>query len=156
MTETEFRLNGRVVRGQMADYATLAAYLRDNLGHFEVKAGCGEGVCGACTVLLDGEPLASCLLLARQAEGCTVETVAAAADGLRQALAEAFVRWEAAQCGYCTPGMLLTAYAYVKGGGSFDSPSIRRALAGNLCRCTGYQHIIDAIAEVVSTWPAEG
>jgi carbon-monoxide dehydrogenase small subunit len=150
-----FTLNGERREVRAAAHETLLQVLRDSLGAIEVKDGCGEGVCGTCTVLLDGEPVSSCLLLAARAAGRAVTTVRGLAPaGSLHPLQEAFVVHGAAQCGFCTPGMILTAYAFLEASrAAHHSPSredIRRAIAGNLCRCTGYVKIVDAI-EAAST-----
>ena len=120
--------------------------LREDLALPGTKEGCGEGECGACTVLLDGEAVASCLVPVAQVAGRRVETVESLGRPDRLApLQEAFLAEGAAQCGICTPGMLMTASAYLRRGGSADADAIRRELAGNLCRCTGYQHIVGAV-----------
>jgi aerobic carbon-monoxide dehydrogenase small subunit len=111
--------------------------------------GCEHGVCGACTVVLDGRIVRGCLTLAVQADGATVETVeGATTSGRIAALQDAFHRRNALQCGFCTAGMLLTAADYLANGGTDDRAAIREALSGNYCRCTGYQAIVDAVAEV--------
>jgi carbon-monoxide dehydrogenase small subunit len=111
-----------------------------------VKRGCGEGVCGTCTVLLDGEPVSSCLVFAVQADGAAVTTVRALADGEElHPLQEAFLAHAAAQCGFCTPGMLLTATWYLDRHPRASREELREALSGNLCRCTGYTGILDAL-----------
>jgi len=141
-----FTLNGERREVRVAAHETLLALLRDGLGAIEVKDGCGEGVCGTCTVLLDGEPVSSCLLLAARAAGRQVTTVRGLAPvGSLSPLQEAFVAHGAAQCGFCTPGMLLTAHAFLKQHPRPTRDDIRRAISGNLCRCTGYAKIIDAI-----------
>jgi carbon-monoxide dehydrogenase small subunit len=124
--------------------------LREDLRLTGTKEGCGEGECGACTVLVDGQAVNSCLIPVCQVEGRRIETVESlgrpeALSGLQQA----FLAAGGAQCGICTPGMLMSALAYVRGGGTPSAPAIRRQLAGNLCRCTGYQHIVDAVARAV-------
>jgi carbon-monoxide dehydrogenase small subunit len=121
--------------------------LRDELGVTGPKAGCRQGGCGACTVLVDGEPRRSCLMPAGYAEGAeiiTVEGIGAPED--LAPIQQAFVHYYAAQCGFCTSGMLLAAQAYLHRGGSEDHESIQHALAGHVCRCTGYSKIIDAVA----------
>ena len=138
-------INGRARELEVVPHQTLLQLLRDSLGTFDAKEGCGEGVCGACTVLLDGRPVSSCLVLAPTAHGRTILTVRGLeADGLHP-LQEAFVRHGAVQCGFCTPGMLLTALAFLERRPGADREAIRRALAGNLCRCTGYAKILDAV-----------
>jgi carbon-monoxide dehydrogenase small subunit len=120
--------------------------LREDFALPGTKEGCGEGECGACTVLLDGEAVVSCLVPVAQAADRRVETVESLGRPDRLApLQEAFLAAGAAQCGICTPGMLMTASAYLRHGGSADADAIRRELAGNLCRCTGYQHIVSAV-----------
>jgi aerobic-type carbon monoxide dehydrogenase small subunit (CoxS/CutS family) len=127
--------------------APLLDVLREEIGVTGPKAGCHQGGCGACTVLVDGEPRRSCLLPAAYAEGTEITTV----EGLGgpESLApvqQAFVHHYAAQCGFCTSGMLLAAEAYVRGGGTDEPEAIQEALAGHVCRCTGYVKIIDAVA----------
>ncbi len=133
---------------------TLLDVLHDGLGLADVRYGCGEGVCGTCTVLLDGEPVSGCLTLAVQAAGREVTTLRGLAGpgGALHPLQECFLRRGAAQCGFCTPGMVLTALDLVRrrlarGLGRPSREEIRYALIGNLCRCTGYTKIIDAVAE---------
>jgi aerobic carbon-monoxide dehydrogenase small subunit len=141
-------INGRARELEVEPHRTLLEVLRDTLGNFDAKEGCGEGVCGACTVLLDGRPVSSCLVLAVATRGRAITTVRGLArDGDLHPLQEAFVRHGAVQCGFCTPGMLLTALAFLGSEPRPDRDAIRAALAGNLCRCTGYAKIIDAIEE---------
>ena len=148
----EFVLNGRPVEVWVSPHETLLAVLHDALGATEVKYGCGEGVCGTCTTLLDGAPINACLLLGLQAQGRAVTTV----RGLRGAgglhpLQQAFVDHESAQCGFCTPGMLLVAYVFLRDHPAPTRQQIRAALAGNLCRCTGYTRIVDAVEACAAT-----
>lgn len=141
-----FELNGTERRLEVAAHRPLLSILRDDLGVMDPKEGCGEGVCGACTVLLDGRPVSSCLVLAPCVAGRRVTTLQGLnRDGGLHPLQEAFVRHGAAQCGFCTPGMILTAYAYLEQHPAVGREEIRRALAGNLCRCTGYVKILDAV-----------
>lgn len=140
-----FALNGHPVEVWASPHETLLAVLRDTVGATEVKYGCGEGVCGTCTVLLDGAPINACLLLGLQAHGRTVTTVRGLGGGGLHPLQQAFVDHEAAQCGFCTPGMLLVAYAFLREHPAPTRGQIRAALAGNLCRCTGYTRIVDAV-----------
>jgi aerobic carbon-monoxide dehydrogenase small subunit len=125
---------------------TLTDLLRDQLGLTGTKKGCEVGDCGACTVLLDGTPVNSCLVLALQAEGCRVTTIEGLADdkGL-DPVQQSFVDKGAIQCGFCSPGMILSAKALKERNPNPDTQEIRRAISGNLCRCTGYQKIIEAI-----------
>jgi carbon-monoxide dehydrogenase small subunit len=122
-----------------------------------VRYGCGEGVCGTCTVLLDGEPINGCLAFAVQAEGHQVTTLRglAGADGGMHPLQESFLRNGASQCGFCTPGMVLTALDLVRHRSRPTRDEIRYALVGNLCRCTGYTKILDAIEEYAESDPQD-
>jgi carbon-monoxide dehydrogenase small subunit len=144
-------VNGERVERSVPVRLNLVDFLRGELGFTGTHVGCEHGVCGACTVRVDGAPVRGCLMLAVQADGATVETVeglsgvAAIAD-----LQDAFVAHNALQCGYCTPGILITALDYLERGGSADRAAIRAGIAGNYCRCTGYQSIVDAIAEVAA------
>lgn len=142
-----FELNGVERRSWVWPHQTLLHALRDELGATEVKYGCGEGVCGTCAVLVDGESLNSCLLFAVQADGRRITTVRGLADGGGEvhALQESFLRHGASQCGYCTPGMLLIAHEFLGDNPAPSREEIREAIAGNLCRCTGYTKIVDAI-----------
>jgi carbon-monoxide dehydrogenase small subunit len=143
-------LNGRPREVDVRPEHTLLEVLRDTLGIFDVKEGCGEGVCGACTVLLDGRPVSSCLVLAAAVRGRAVTTLRGLeGDGGLHPLQQAFVRRGAVQCGFCTPGMLLTALAFLAREPRPDRAAIRAALDGNLCRCTGYTKIVDAVEAYV-------
>jgi len=125
---------------------TLLEVLREDLGLTGTKKGCGIGDCGSCTVLMDGVPTFSCLTLAVQANGCTVETIEGLSkDGNINALQQAFVDKGAVQCGYCTPGMLMTSTELLRRKPHPTEKEIREAISGNLCRCTGYQKIVEAI-----------
>jgi carbon-monoxide dehydrogenase small subunit len=124
---------------------TLLAALRE-LGHMDVKNGCEKGDCGACAVLLDGAPINSCLVLAVQADGCTITTNAGLGSlDNPHPIQEAFADKGAVQCGYCSPGMIITAKDLLDRNPNPTEPEIREAISGNLCRCTGYKHIIQAI-----------
>ena len=140
-------VNGKPVQADVSADRTLLRFLRDDLGMTGTKEGCGEGECGACTVLLDGEPVCSCLTLAVQAAGRTVTTIEGLADeqGHLHPVQQAFIDAGAIQCGFCTPGMILTAAALLADGPAADPDEVRAALAGNLCRCTGYAKIVDAV-----------
>jgi carbon-monoxide dehydrogenase medium subunit len=148
--QRETARRGLVINGRERDFdvrpgQTLLEVLRDALGIFDVKEGCGEGVCGACTVLLDGRPVSSCLVLAAAARGRAILTVRGLErEGGLHPLQEAFVRHGAVQCGFCTPGMLLTTLAFLEGRPRPSRDDLRAALEGNLCRCTGYAKILDA------------
>jgi carbon-monoxide dehydrogenase small subunit len=156
MTTVGLQLNGRPVELSVAPGDTLLDALRVAAGATEVKRGCGEGVCGTCTVLLDGEPVSSCLVFAVQADGAAVTTVRALAHGEElHPLQEAFLAYGAAQCGFCTPGMLLTATWHLERNPGASREELREALSGNLCRCTGYAAILDAV-EAYRDGSAEG
>ena len=146
--EISLLLNGHSVRAAVEPNMSLLELLRTEAGAPEVKLGCGEGVCGTCTVLLDGEPVNSCLLFAVQAEGQEVTTVrglAGSDDGELHPLQQRFLEHAGSQCGFCTPGMVLTAKWYLDGHPAAGREELRTALAGNLCRCTGYTKILDAV-----------
>ncbi len=141
-------VNGDVRRLAVAPERTLVEVLRYHLGLTGTKQGCDEGDCGACTVLLDGRTVLSCITLAVEADGCRVETVEGIAEGPRlHPLQEAFVHHGAAQCGFCTPGMLVSARALLERDPTPTRDAIKEALAGNLCRCTGYTKILDAVED---------
>lgn len=139
-------INGRDHDLLIAPNRTLAQALREDLGLTGTKQGCGVGDCGSCTVLLDGAPVNSCLVLAVQAAGKAITTIEGLADGAKlHPIQEAFVQHGAIQCGYCTPGMILSAKALLDDEPAPDEARIRQALSGNLCRCTGYQKIVEAV-----------
>jgi carbon-monoxide dehydrogenase small subunit len=143
-----FELNGGETSAWVPPDITLLEALRVHAGATEVKHGCGEGICGTCTVLLDGELVSSCTVLALQADSRAVTTVRAlSADEALHPLQEAFLRHGAAQCGFCTPAMLLTARRLADSERAATREEIRHAISGNLCRCTGYTKIVDAIEE---------
>ena len=149
MRELAVTVNGREVRELVDDRLLLSDFLRHSLGLRGTHVGCEHGVCGACTVRLDGRAVRSCLLLAAQTEGCRVDTVEglAAPDGPLSALQEAFRRHHALQCGFCTAGILMSAAELLAAGGTPTRREIEELLSGHLCRCTGYEPIVDAIAE---------
>jgi carbon-monoxide dehydrogenase small subunit len=140
------RVNGEAYDLLTYPHRTLLEVLREDLHLTGAKESCGEGACGTCTVLLDGAPVRSCLLLAIEAEGREVTTIEGlAAGGKLHPLQEAFVEHHAIQCGFCTPGMILTAKALLDAVPEPTEEEIRRALSGNICRCTGYAKIVDAV-----------
>lgn len=143
-------LNGREVTRTAPVHLTLLRWLRDEAGVYDAKYGCGEGVCGACTVLVDGEAVSSCSVLVAQVDGSEVRTVSGllGEDGSLNELQRAFLEQGAAQCGFCTPGMLIASTELLAGGGPLGREQIRHALRGNLCRCTGYEAIVSAIESV--------
>jgi len=144
-------VNGSDVALEVPGMRRLLDALREDLGLTGTKEGCGEGECGACSVVVDGRLVDSCLVPVCQVDGASVLTVEglAPAGGL-DALQHAFLETGGAQCGICTPGMLMAARAYLDEGGGTDHDEIREAIAGNLCRCTGYTKIIDAIAQAAA------
>jgi len=149
MLPIQIRVNGRVVSALVAPEESLLDFLRGPALATEVKCGCKQGDCGTCTVLLDDLPVKSCLVLACQANGHEVKTIRGLLeDSLMQRLQEAFVQNGAIQCGFCTPGMLISAYSFLKNNNNPTRGQIREAISGNLCRCTGYKKIIDAIQNV--------
>jgi len=140
-------VNGKKYTGTVEPRLLLSDFLRHDLGLTGTHVGCEHGVCGACTVLMDGQPVRSCLVLAVQANGCSLATVEglAPSDDALHPMQEAF--WEAhgLQCGFCTAGILMTLVPFLEANPDPSEEQIRLALSGNLCRCTGYQHIVDAV-----------
>ena len=147
MTRTiRLHVNGQLREGTVEPRTSLVDFLRDGLDLTGTHVGCEHGVCGACTVLLDDEPVRACLLLAIQMDGAHVTTVEGLADGERlHPLQQAFWDHHGLQCGFCTPGILLTAKALLDENPRPSDREIREAIAGNLCRCTGYHFIVEAI-----------
>jgi carbon-monoxide dehydrogenase small subunit len=147
------RVNGDPYAVAVPPHLRLVDLLREKLGLTGTKIGCGTGDCGACTVLLDGRTVNSCLTLALEAEGCEVTTIEGVApgDGRLHPLQEAFIEHGATQCGFCTPGMVVSALHLLEqqGEGGLTEAEIRRGLGGNLCRCTGYTKIVEAVQAVV-------
>ncbi len=143
-------VNGERISRSVPVRMNLVDFLRDELGLTGSHVGCEHGVCGACTLEVGGSMIRGCLMLAVQADGQEVVTIEGLSDtGRIAALQTAFHQRNALQCGYCTPGMLASAVAYVESGGSADRTAIREYISGNYCRCTGYQAIVDAIADVI-------
>lgn len=141
-------INGRLYEEDVEPRQLLAHFIREEIGLTGTHVGCVVGECGACSVLLDGQVVKSCLHLAVQADGREVTTIEGLAkNGELTAIQDAFVKNYALQCGYCTPGMVMTSYALLKSNPNPSEEQIRKALAGNLCMCTGYVQIVDAVKE---------
>jgi aerobic carbon-monoxide dehydrogenase small subunit len=145
-------VNGEAVREAVEARKTLVDFLREDLGLTGSHVGCEHGVCGACTVRVDGAVVRGCLVLAVQCDGARVETIEGVSDsGAIADLQNAFEKRNALQCGYCTPGMLLAAEELLAAGGAPDREKIREHISGNYCRCTGYEAIVDAIEATVQS-----
>ncbi len=155
--DIRLRVNGEAVSERVEARKTLVDFLRDDLGLTGSHVGCEQGVCGACSVLIDGDVVRGCLVLAVQCDGAAVETIEGISDsGVIADLQDAFQRRNALQCGFCTPGMLIGAQALLRQallaqGGVPSRDAIREHISGNYCRCTGYQAIVDAIESVAQT-----
>lgn len=142
----QFNLNGNDVSVTADPNKRLVDFLREDMGMTSVKEGCGEGECGACTIIYNGKAVTSCLMLAGQADGCAIVTLEGVSEnGQLNYIQQAFVDAGAVQCGYCTPGMVLSAKALLDKKPDATDEEIRRAMSGNLCRCTGYSKIIKAV-----------
>jgi aerobic-type carbon monoxide dehydrogenase small subunit (CoxS/CutS family) len=143
-----FTINGEIYEDEIDVRRTLLEVLRETFGLTGTKKGCNEGECGTCTVLLDGKPVASCLVLAVEAQGRSIETVEGLAqDGELHPLQQAFWEHGAFQCGFCTPGVLMAAKGLLNENPSPNEQEARKAIAGNLCRCTGYTKYVEAILD---------
>ncbi|MCP4248028.1 MAG: (2Fe-2S)-binding protein [bacterium] len=148
----ECTINGASVTRDVPEDCTLLTFLRDHLGLTGSKGACLEGECGSCTVLLDGQPVCSCLVLAAQAHGCEVTTIEGLAEGDRLSKAqEAFIDTGAAQCGYCTPGLIVAAHALADQATAANERELCVGVEGNICRCTGYNSIREAVSRVASS-----
>lgn len=150
--EISLTVNGEAMSATVEDRYSLADFLRKVLGLTGTHLGCEHGVCGACTVLVNGDAVRGCLMLAVQAEGCEVTTIEGLAntDGTLGALQQAFMDNYSLQCGFCTPGILTTLTAYLRDHPDADEADIREALSGNICRCTGYDTIVKAALSVAA------
>ncbi len=147
--KVEFKVNGREYSREVEAATRLLDLLRNELGLIGTKEGCGKGECGTCTVLMDGKPVNSCLVLAPQANGREILTIEGLSSGDRlHPLQDAFIKKGAVQCGYCTPGILISAYYLLKNNPRPNRDDIKEGISGNLCRCTGYVKIIEAIESV--------
>jgi len=145
--EITFTFNGNPMTARVEDHWTLLHFIREELGYTGTKEGCGSGECGACTVVVDGAAVNSCLYLAAELDGRRLVTIEglAAADGTLHPLQKAFVERGGIQCGFCSPGMILSAKALLDENPNASDADIKEAIAGNLCRCTGYVQIVDSI-----------
>ncbi len=144
-----FTINGEVKEMEVQPNKTLLKMLREDLDLIGVKEGCGAGECGACTVLVNNKPVNSCLMLAVEADGKEILTIEGLSDGTNlDPVQESFLKHNAIQCGYCTPGMVMSAKALLNRNLHPTEEDVKEALAGNLCRCTGYQRIVDAVLDV--------
>lgn len=151
MLSIKLNVNGEIHTVQIDPAETLLHVLREKLGLTGTKEGCGEGDCGACTVLVDGISVNSCLYLALLAEGRSITTIEGLEkDGRMSEIQSAFIRHGAIQCGFCSPGMIMSAEHLLEQNADPTEEEIRRGLSGNLCRCTGYQQMVDAITEVAA------
>ena len=140
------KVNGVAYEGRVEPRKLLVDFLREDLGFTGTHVGCEHGICGACTILMNGESVRSCLMFAVQASGAELTTVEGlSTDGKLHPLQKAFHEHFALQCGFCTPGFLMTAYDLLQGGAELTEEEIRHGLSGNLCRCTGYQSIVEAV-----------
>ena len=147
--EVQMQVNGKVVSGKVESRTHLGDFLRQSAGLTGTHLGCEHGVCGACTVIVDGDAVRSCLMLAVQADNCEVTTIEgiADADGTLHPLQEAFRNNHALQCGFCTAGMITSLHAFLSENPNRSETEIREAISGNICRCTGYQGIVSAAME---------
>ena len=146
-----FNINGEIYEDEIDIRRTLLEVLRENFGLTGTKRGCNEGECGACTVLMDGKPVASCLILAVEAQGKIIETVEGVAqNGELHPLQQAFLEYGAFQCGFCTPGVLMAAKGLLMESPKPSEEKVRQAIAGNLCRCTGYNKYVEAILDAAT------
>jgi len=143
-------VNDRKVEGDVEPRLSLADYLRKHLTLVGTHLGCEQGACGACTVLVDGQSARACLMLAVQADGASVETVEGLAGAELHPVQEAFRQKQGLQCGFCTPGMLMRTLELVRENPDIDEEQAREGVASNLCRCTGYQYIVEAVVEAAA------
>jgi carbon-monoxide dehydrogenase small subunit len=158
--QVRMQVNGEPLEASFAAYKTLLEVLREDLGLTGTKHGCELGECGACAVLVDGEPRLSCLTLALECEGRSVQTIEGLAESWKggpelHPLQAAFADFGGSQCGYCTPGVIMTAKALLERNPNPTRQEIKEATAGNLCRCTGYQQIVDAVEDAAAKLRAE-
>lgn len=149
-------INGSRWEGTVSVRQTLADFLRDTVGLTGTHLGCEQGVCGACTVLVNDQPVRSCLIFAAQMDGYELETIEGLSpeEGTYHPVQELFASKHGLQCGFCTPGMVLNTVGYMRAGGTPDDAAIREYFSGNICRCTGYTKIIEAVKAAVQTRPS--
>mmetsp|Transcript_24025 Transcript_24025/g.11546 ORF Transcript_24025/g.11546 Transcript_24025/m.11546 type:complete len:156 (+) Transcript_24025:62-529(+) len=148
MVEIKFNLNGKQISLKTDPLKRLIDVLREDFGLNGTKEGCGEGECGACSILLDGVPVTSCTLNAIHANGKSVKTVESVVEEpLGKIIMDAFYQSNAVQCGFCFPGFMITTYHYIKTNGKKDEQEIKRAISGNICRCTGYKKVVESIMD---------
>ena len=149
-------VNGSAASGSVESRRSLADFLRRDLGLVSVHFGCEQGACGACTVLVDGASVRSCILFAVQADGAEVQTVESLAPGADlHPLQEAFRRHQGLQCGFCTPGMLLRSLELINDNPNLTATEAREGISSNMCRCTGYQYIVDAVLDAAAEMRGE-
>lgn len=150
--EITVNVNGSVYTKVVETRFSLADFLRQTLGLTGTHLGCEHGVCGACTIMVDGDAIRSCLTLAVQADGASITTVEglAAEDGSLHPIQDAFQKHHGLQCGFCTPGMLISLAAFLRDTPNPDESAVREAISGNICRCTGYQQIVDAALDAAT------
>lgn len=149
--QIELKINNQAVSVKVMPHWTLSYLLREELDLTGTKEGCGEGECGSCTILMEGEPVNSCLLLAVEADGKQIDTIEGlSSEGILHPLQQAFIEKGAIQCGYCTPGMIMTAKALLDKVPNPTEENIKFAMSGNLCRCTGYTKILEAIQQAAA------
>lgn len=153
-TRITLTVNGEKITGEVEPRTHLADFLRDQLRLTSIHLGCEHGVCGACTILINGEPARSCIALAATLDGAQITTLEGMKDdALMQQLKESFHQEHGLQCGFCTPGMLVSSWDLLSRKGQIDEKTIRCDMSGNLCRCTGYQGIVRSIKAVADTLP---
>jgi aerobic carbon-monoxide dehydrogenase small subunit len=153
MTSVSVTINGRPIKSSVETRTSLADLLREELRLTATHLGCEQGVCGACTILIDGQPARACITLAVSVDGCEVRTLEGfAGDPLMQTIKAAFHDKHGLQCGFCTPGMLISAWDLLRRKPGLSADEIRIAISGNLCRCTGYQGIVRSIESAAKIW----